>query len=79
MVKLTFTKIGGKTRLTSSGYTLHWVSRPAVSGKKNYRIYPIGYPTEGMNAQERALRQKFLTSQRTLFEKHNVGIKEYVY
>lgn len=79
MVKLVFTKIGDKTRLTSSGYTLHWVSRPAVSGKKNYRIYPIGYPTDKMNAQERALRQKFINSQRALFEKHNKGIKEYVY
>lgn len=79
MVRMTIQKRAGETQMKDCGYTLHWVSRPVVSGRKNYRIYPIGYPTDDMNSQEKSLRQRFVDLTNKLFEKYNKGIKEYVY
>ena len=76
MVRMTLTKKNGRTEMTDCDYSLFWVSRPATSGKKNFRIFPINYPTDEMNAAERNLRQRFINSTRTLLEKYNIGIKE---
>ena len=79
MVKLELTKNAqtNVTRLDSASYCLTWVSRPAVSGHTNYRIYPVSVPESMLNAQEKALFNKTLTTERALFEKHNKGIEEY--
>lgn len=79
MVKMVFMKKDGKTVLKDAAYTLEFVSRPQVSGNKNYRIYPVGYSTEKMNAAEKEVRQTFLNTARKLFGEHNKGISEYTY
>lgn len=76
MVSMTITKKAGKTTMTDCDYSLFWVSRPLTSGRKNFRIYPAGWTTDEMNAAERSLRERYLSLTRTLFEKHNKGIKE---
>lgn len=76
MVSMTITKKAGKTTMTDCDYSLFWVSRPQTSGRKNFRIYPVGWTTDEMNAAERSLRERYLSLTRTLFEKHNKGIKE---
>lgn len=76
MVSMTITKKAGKTTMTDCDYSLFWVSRPQTSGRKNFRIYPVGWATDEMNAAERSLRERYLNLTRPLFEKHNKGIKE---
>ena len=34
-----------------------WLSRPGISGHKQARIYPMDYPLDSLNAEERAFRQ----------------------
>ncbi len=75
-VRLTLKKKLGKTRLSSCDYLLNWVSRPQVSGNKNYRIYPANQDTLSLNSAERRLMQTFLNNARKLFKKHNKGIHE---
>lgn len=76
MVTMTLTKKNGKTVMTDCDYSLFWVSRPLISGRKNFRIYPAGWNTEEMNSAEKDLKERYLSLTRTLFEKHNKGIKE---
>ena len=76
MINITLTKQNGHTWLTDCSYSLTWVSRPVVSGNKNYRIYPVGWDTSEMNAQELSLRQRFIDNTHALFDKHNKGIAE---
>lgn len=77
MVKMELTKDGGNTTMTDCSYALTWVSRPAVSNNKNYRVYPASVPESMLNATERQLFNKTITTERQLFEKYNKGISEY--
>ena len=61
------------TRLADCNYSLVWVSRPPVSHQKNHRLYPVGYPDEKLNAEERRKMKVFSGNARRLFQKHNVG------
>ncbi len=75
-VTLKIKKHLGKTRLTDCSYSFHWVSRPQVSGNKNYRIYPAGQDTQNLNQTEQTLMQRFLNKARKLYSIYNKGIKE---
>lgn len=79
MVKMTLTKTGDEVGATlkDCGYSLTWVSRPQVSGHKNYRIYPASVPQSMLNAAEKSRFNTTLTTERNLFEKYNKGISEY--
>ncbi len=79
MVKLTLEKKENKTSLSDCGYSLVWVSRPSVSGKKNYRVYPSSISTDSLNAVEKSKLKLFLDDSRTLFKQHNKGISEYIF
>ena len=74
MVRMTLTKKDGKTEMTSCDYSLFWVSRPATSGKKNFRIFPLSYPIDELNPAERNLRQRFINTTGTMLEKYCKGI-----
>lgn len=78
MVRMELSKKGSKAQLDSAGYCLYFVSRPAESGRKNFRIYSINTPDSMLNARERERRNTFAASIRSLFKQHNKGnIKEY--
>ena len=76
MVNMTLTKENGKTRMTDCSYQMHWVSRPPISGHKNYRVYPVNDTTITLNAQEKRLMNIFTTNARDLFKKYNKDINE---
>ena len=78
MVRMTLTKRDGHTTLTDCGYNLYWVSRPVTSGRRQYRVLPAGFPSDSLNATERAKRDTYLKNTRALFSKHNKGIEEYI-
>ena len=59
MVRMDFKKKGRVVTLEDCGYSLVWVSRPQISGHKNFRIYPVHVPDSMLNATERAKRNLF--------------------
>ena len=79
MVKLQFSKCQEKVVLDSCAYTLTWCSRPAVSGKRNYRIVPVANSDTLLNAADRIRRDNDAKSARRIFERHNKNIKEYTF
>ena len=79
MVKLELVKFGGITRLAQCGYSLVWTSRPILSGKKNFEVYPADLVDKPIENEELVRLKWFLEDSRGLFEKHNLGIKEYFF
>lgn len=79
MVRLQLTKKGETTRLSNCAYSLVWVSRPVLSGKSQYRLYPAANPPQDLTPAERTRLHTFVGESRRLFEKYNRGIKEYVF
>ena len=67
-----------KARIAKCDYMLTFVSRPAWSRKKNYCVYPVSVSDTLLNNIECKLRDKYVQLARDLFEKHNIGVKEYV-
>jgi len=74
LVNLTLEKQNGQTRLVDANYRLFWVSRPALSGKRNFRVLPVDYPRDSLNAAERQRMSRFENNARNLFKKYNKGI-----
>ena len=79
MVKLELKKLWGITRLEKCSYSLVWTSRPVLSGKKNYELYPSEYIMKPLKDEEFIRFSRFLDNSRQLFEHHNKGIKEYFF
>ena len=73
---MALTKKGGKTEMSACDYSLFWVSRPATSGKKNFRIFPLSHPIDELNAAERSLRQRYINTTGTMLKKYCKGIEE---
>lgn len=76
MVRLDFKKRGGVVTLEDCGYSLVWVSRPAISGHKNFRLYPVHIPDSMLNSAERGKRNLFYKNMKALFDKYNKGVGE---
>ena len=79
MVKLELKKLWGITRMESCSYSLVWTSRPVLSGKKNYELYPSDFMMKPLKNEEFNRFSRFLDNSRALFERYNVGIKEYFF
>lgn len=75
IVRMELTK-DSTTRLSHCDYSLVWTSRPELSGRKNYRLIPAGYPSDSLSINERTRMDAFLKGSRKLFEKHNLEISE---
>lgn len=63
-------------RLASCDYSLYFVTRPNNSGHKSHRVYDVHTPDSELSASERTLRDKFVSSARALFTKHNKNVSE---
>lgn len=74
-VKLLLRKSNGITRLADCGYSFVWTSRPALSGKRNYAVYPSNVNSDKLNATEKNRMEMFLSNARRLFRQHAIGIK----
>ncbi|MBO5000216.1 MAG: CapA family protein [Bacteroidaceae bacterium] len=79
MVKLEIVKYYDIVNMISCNYSLIWTSRPVLSGKKNYEVYPASFVDKLPEKEELKVMNRFLRNSRELFEKHNVGIKEYIF
>ncbi len=75
-LRLTLTKNQGVTKLSDCSYSLIWVSRPQVSGKKNYRIIPANADAGVTGTTEKGLMNTYLNKARKLYKDHNIGIYE---
>lgn len=76
MLRMEFIK-SGTVRLHDCAYSLVWTARPALSGKKNYRILPANLPQDSIPMKGRKSLKIFIDDTRSLFKRHNRGIKEY--
>jgi poly-gamma-glutamate synthesis protein (capsule biosynthesis protein) len=76
MVRMDFKKKGRVVTLEDCGYSLVWVSRPQISGHKNFRIYPVHVPDSMLNATERAKRNLFYNNMKALYDKNNIDVPE---
>ena len=79
MVRMDFKKKGRVVTLEDCGYSFVWVSRPQISGHKNFRIYPVYVPDSMLNATERAKRNLFYNNMKNLYDKYNVDVPEIEY
>lgn len=79
MVKMTLSKNWGITRLVDCSYSLVWTSRPVLSKKSNFELYPASFINQSIQNEEFRYFNKFLNNTRSLFDKYNVGIKEYFF
>lgn len=79
MVKLELQRIFRITRLADCKYALVWTSRPVLSKKKNFELYPATFLNKPINNEEVSTMKRFLKGARSLFEDHNRGIEEYFF
>ena len=78
MVKMELVK-DSITRLNKCEYSLVWTARPTQSGKKNHQLLPVNLPTDSIPVNARNSLKIFVNDTRSLFSKHNRGIKEYTF
>lgn len=78
LFKLELTK-DSTTRVSNCSYSLVWTARPALSRKKNHELYPINSATDSLPTEARNRLKIFVDDTRSLFQKHNKGIKEYTF
>ena len=79
MVRLQLTKKLGTTNMSHCAYSLVWVSRPVLSQKKQYELYPAARPPQNLTQAEQYRLDRFVKESRSLFEKHNLDINEYFF
>ena len=64
------------TRLAECSYSLVWTGRPALTGRKNFVLYPVSVPADSLSAAARNRLKIFTEDTRKLFSRHNKGITE---
>ena len=79
MVRMELVKYFDIVQMRSCDYSLIWTSRPFLSGKKNYEVYPAGYISKPIDNKEFIRMDRFLKNARALFDKNNRGIKEHIF
>ncbi|MDE5677288.1 CapA family protein [Phocaeicola sp.] len=79
MVRLDLQRVFRITRLVDCEYALIWTSRPILSGKKNFELYPAHFIDKLVHNEESKPMNRFLKGARELLEKSNKGIKEYFF
>ena len=76
MVKLELKKFKYFTRLSDCNYSLVWTSRPILSKKSNFEVYPSSFINKPIQNEEFNKMSIFLKGARSLLDKYNIGIKE---
>ena len=79
MVKLELQRIFRITRLINCEYSLVWTSRPNLSEKKGFELYPASFLYKQIKNEEVSAMKRFLMRARILFDTYNRGIKEYFF
>ena len=79
MVRLKLQRICRITRLVNCEYALVWTSRPVLSKKKNFELYPVTFINKSIHNEELNVMKRFLKGTENLLGKSNGGIKEYFF
>ena len=79
MVRLKLQRIFRITCLADCEYALVWTSRPVLSKKKNFELYPVTFINKSINNEELNVMKRFLKGTENLLGKSNGGIKEYFF
>ena len=79
MVRLKLQRIFRITRLANCEYALVWTSRPVLSKKKNFELYPVTFINKSIHNEELNVMKRFLKGTENLLGKSNGGIKEYFF
>lgn len=79
MVKLEIKKFPHHSYLSDCNYSLVWTSRPQLSGKKNFEIYPASFIDQPISNEEFIPMNTYLKDIRQLYEKYNIGVSEYIF
>lgn len=79
MVSLTLRRVGRHTYLSDCGYSFVWTSRPALSRKARYELYPLNIDLKELNASEKERISGFSRTVRRLMERETKGVKEYFF
>ena len=79
MVKLKLQRVCRVTRLVGCEYALVWTSRPALSQKKNFELYPAHFINKSIHNEEVDAMKCFLKGARKVLENSNGGIREYFF
>lgn len=79
LLKLELQRVFRITRLVDCSYALVWTARPALSGKKNFELYPATFVEQSLRNQEAKWMERFLEGTRRLFGQYNQGTKEYFF
>jgi poly-gamma-glutamate synthesis protein (capsule biosynthesis protein) len=65
------------THIASCGYSLVWTERPALSGRRYYRLCPACYSADSLPTPATRERfRRYVRSTRSFFEKNNVCVEE---
>ena len=56
-----------------------WTSRPVLSKKKNFELYPVTFINKSINNEELNVMKRFLNGTENLLGKSNGGITEYFF
>ena len=79
IVKLELKKMKYFSRLSNCDYSFIWTSRPILSQKKNFEVYPASFISQPIMNEEFKAMNRFITDARSLYNKYNIGIKEYYF
>ena len=79
VLKLSLRSTKGITRLDKCAYAFVWTSRPVLSGRRNFEIYPSSFNPEGMRDMEKRRFFNYLALSRDFFRNCTKGIKEYFF
>lgn len=78
LFKLELTK-DSATHVSHCSYSLVWVARPALTGKKNHMLVPVNFSNDSLPPAARNRLKIFKEASRALFKKYNYGINEYTF
>lgn len=67
------------TRIKDCGYNLVWTERPALSGKKNFVLYPTDYPLDSLNTNSRNRLNIYKKATEKHLNKHNLEMNKYIF
>lgn len=79
VVRLKLQRISRITRLVDCEYALVWTSRPVLSKKKNFELYPAAFINRSVQNEELNVMKRFLKGAEELLGASNGGIKEYFF
>lgn len=79
MVRMELVKTFNVVQLVKCEYSLVWTSRPILSGKTNYEVYPASYIDKLIDNKEYIPMKRFLENTRSFYRDYNKNIKEYFF